>query len=261
MANWPRDDQAELLRFYGMPGAAVEAQLVHVVPPFKMYYDGHPIPYISFHRKAASALQAALTEIWEHYGKSQAEIDKRGISKFAGSYNPRKVRGSATKWSNHAFGAALDLNASENGFNSEPTIPQPVIDAFRRQGARWGGDYKSRKDPMHFEFCHNDEAATFSRVTFADTDCDSGADAPPDQNDDQPAIKPFWKSRLDWMHSALAALGIGGAGTQLVDGDTANAFVSHVSHASPMLWFFLAVCVAAGVAIYLRQQDRKAAAK
>ena len=25
-------------------------------------------------------------------------------------------------------------------------------DAFKRQGARWGGDFKKRTDPMHFEF-------------------------------------------------------------------------------------------------------------
>ena len=27
-----------------------------------------------------------------------------------------------------------------------------VVDAFKRQGARWGGDFKKRTDPMHFEF-------------------------------------------------------------------------------------------------------------
>jgi len=31
-------------------------------------------------------------------------------------------------------------------------MPQLVIDAFKHQGARWGGDYRGRKDPMHFEF-------------------------------------------------------------------------------------------------------------
>lgn len=154
MGKWPADDQAALLRFYGTPGPDIDRQLVDVVPPFQMYYDGQPIKRIRFHRKAASALAAALKEIWEHYGHDQKKIDALGISKFAGAYNPRKVRGSATKWSNHAYGAAIDLNAEENGFGKgHGSIPQPVIDAFKRQGARWGGDYHGRTDPMHFEFC------------------------------------------------------------------------------------------------------------
>lgn len=164
MARWPRDNQAELIKFYGNPGSSgpggVAAQLVTVHPPFQMYYDGHPLKGLSFHRKAAPALMAALNEIWDHYGQSQAKIDALGISKCAGTYNPRMVRGSATKWSNHAFGAAIDLNAEENGFNAKSTIPLPVIAAFKRQGFRWGGDYRSRKDPMHFEACDGGEIAT-----------------------------------------------------------------------------------------------------
>ncbi len=31
------------------------------------------------------------------------------------------------------------------------TLSTLVIDAFKKQGFRWGGDYKGRKDPMHFE--------------------------------------------------------------------------------------------------------------
>ncbi len=158
MANWPADNQSELIAFYGNPGAkgraGVGAQLVKVTPPFQMYYDGKPLKTLSFHKKAAPALVAALEEIWEHYGKDQAVIDRLGISSCAGTYNPRFVRGSTSKWSNHAYGAAIDLNASQNGFGKgKGNIPLPVIAAFKRQGARWGGDYKGRTDPMHFEFC------------------------------------------------------------------------------------------------------------
>lgn len=154
MTKWPKDNQADLLAFYGTPGPEVERQLVNVVPPFRMTYEGKPIKAIRFHRKAAASLTAALREIWDHYGHDQKQIDALGISKYAGAYNPRKVRGSATKWSNHAYGAAIDLNAQENGFGKgHGTMPQPVIDAFKRQGARWGGDYRGRTDPMHFEFC------------------------------------------------------------------------------------------------------------
>lgn len=154
MAKWPADDQTALLKFYGTPGPDVERQLVDIVPPFQMYYDGKPVRRIRFHKKAAAALAAALREIWDHYGRDQKRIDALGISKYSGGYNPRYVRGSTTKWSNHAYGAAIDINAEQNGFGTgHGNMPQPVIDAFKRQGARWGGDYKGRTDPMHYEFC------------------------------------------------------------------------------------------------------------
>lgn len=164
MSKWPRDNQAELIRFYGDPAKTVWGQLVNVSPPFKMYYDGKLLKGVKFHRKAAPALEAAFEKIWDYYGQDQDKIDELGISKTAGTYNPRKVRGSATKWSNHAFGAAIDINAEENGFNMAGNIPRPVIAAFKSEGARWGGDYSQRKDPMHFEFCQGrDPDRTFEQ--------------------------------------------------------------------------------------------------
>src|SRR4051812_17101321 len=114
MGRWPRDNQDALIAFFGQPGPDVERQLVGVVPPFRMYYGGNPIPAIRFHVKAAPALRAALKKIWDYYGHDQKVIDSLGLSHYDGAYNPRKVRGSDTKWSNHAFAAALDLDAGHN---------------------------------------------------------------------------------------------------------------------------------------------------
>lgn len=221
MANWPRDVQSELIKFYGDPGnGEVAKQLVRVVPPFQMYYDGRPLKSISFHKKAAPALKAALDEIWEHYGRNQAVIDRLGISKCAGTYNPRKVRG-GNNWSSHAFGAAIDFNAAENGFNMKSTIPQPVIDAFKRQGARWGGDYRGRKDPMHFEFCQDATVRTAALGAIdlphmdGDSDFDDGEidmtppphhDVPPDAP--IPADKPSLLKRIGaWLTGGGVTLG------------------------------------------------------
>jgi hypothetical protein len=152
MSKWPKDNQAALIRFYGDPGKKGAVVLVRVIPPFQMFYAGKPIKSLSFHKKAAPALRAALNQVWEYYGRDQEVIDSLGISKTAGTYNPRKIRGSKTKWSNHAYGAAIDINAEENGFNVAGNIPLPMIAAFKAQGFKWGGDYKGgRKDPMHFE--------------------------------------------------------------------------------------------------------------
>lgn len=161
MNRWPKDNQADLIAFYGPPKTReLESQLVDVAPPFRMTYAGKPVKSIKFHRKAAPALAAALNEIWEAYGRDQARIDADRVSIYSGSYNPRKISGS-DKWSNHAYGAAIDFDAEHNGFNTgHGTIPQIVVDAFKRQGARWGGDYKNRTDPMHFEFAGGGEMAT-----------------------------------------------------------------------------------------------------
>ncbi|WP_157223259.1 M15 family metallopeptidase [Afipia felis] len=156
MTQWPKDNQTARNAFYGDPGKrAVAPQMVPVTPPFAMYYEGRRIKTIMFHRKCASALLAALNEIWDYCQHDQAKIDAAGVSKFAGAYNRRMVRGSATKWSNHAYAAAIDLNAEENGLYAKGNMPQFVIDAFCRQGAMWGGWYTDRKDPMHFEFVDN----------------------------------------------------------------------------------------------------------
>jgi peptidoglycan hydrolase-like protein with peptidoglycan-binding domain len=152
--QWPRDTEADLIAYYGEPKtAALESQLVDVVPPFKMYYEGEPVKRIRFHKKAAPALKAALDDIWAAYGHDQAAIDRDRVSVFDGSYNPRKIAGS-NRWSNHAFGAAIDIDAAHNGFNTgHGTMPQKVVNAFKHYGARWGGDYSGRTDPMHLEFC------------------------------------------------------------------------------------------------------------
>jgi hypothetical protein len=170
MNRWPKDNQDALIAFYGDPGTkACEAQLVPVVPPFLMTYEGKPIESIKFHKKAADALLAALNEIWEAYGKDQSKVDAAGVSRYDGAYNPRFIRGSTTKWSNHAYGAAIDINAQDNGFNTgHGTMPKIVVDAFKRQGARWGGDYRHRTDPMHFEFCDAGESVEIPAQSPAD---------------------------------------------------------------------------------------------
>lgn len=155
-AAWPKDTQAARNAFYGDPGKGeIAPQMVPVVPPFAMFYEGRRVKSIMFHRKAAPALLAALNEIWDYCQHDQGRIDAAGVSKYAGAYNHRLVRGSKTKWSNHAYAAAIDLNAEENGLYAKGNMPQFVIDAFCRQGAMWGGWYKDRKDPMHFEFVDN----------------------------------------------------------------------------------------------------------
>jgi hypothetical protein len=69
------------------------------------------------------------------------------------SFAWRKVRGGVSM-SNHAFGIAFDFNPGQNPMKLgkvKTDIPKYFRDAFKAEGFRWGGDYKVRKDAMHFE--------------------------------------------------------------------------------------------------------------
>lgn len=78
------------------------------------------------------------------------------LKTFNGCFNIRMVRGTKSSPSAHAYGLALDLNARENplgathgGFYNEPEF----VKCFTDQGFDWGGNFHSRKDPMHFSYC------------------------------------------------------------------------------------------------------------
>ena len=154
--NWPKDDTASKNAFYGdfhSPGWQA-LKLVHMFPPFTMYYDKQPLKHgILVHRLIAPALKAVFDEIYDKCNHSQVEVDKTGASDFGGCFNIRNISGS-NNWSNHSWACAIDLSPSSNGFryNTSTTLSNIVVDAFKRQGARWGGDYRGRKDPMHMEF-------------------------------------------------------------------------------------------------------------
>ena len=73
-------------------------------------------------------------------------------------YAFRDIRG-ATTLSNHASGTAIDLNATQHPLGAENTFTEEQSRTIRRlcrkYGLRWGGDYRNRKDEMHFEIALN----------------------------------------------------------------------------------------------------------
>lgn len=86
------------------------------------------------------------------------------------AFNCRYVNGT-TRWSQHAYGRAIDINPVENpyvnGSHVSPPAGRPYADrsrrakgmihrgdaayrAFRRAGWKWGGDWSGAKDYQHF---------------------------------------------------------------------------------------------------------------
>lgn len=155
---FPKDTMAEKIKFYGDPRGAhgvnekwYANNIIRVVPPFQMTYAGKPIKSIAFHKRAAAELRAALNGIWLHCEKNQKLINSLHLNEFGGSFNYRLIRGSSNI-SNHSFAIAIDIMPTGNELGKvKGAMPKFAIDAFKAQGFKWGGDYKGRKDWMHFE--------------------------------------------------------------------------------------------------------------
>lgn len=150
--NWPHDDTNSKMAFYGdfHTKAWATLNLIHITPPFKMYYEKKPIPSILVHKKVADSLMTVFNAVARKCNHDQAAIDKTGISDYGGCFNIRAIAGSHN-FSNHSWAIAIDLSPETNGFNMHPTIGNMVVAAFKAEGWLWGGDYHGRKDPMHFE--------------------------------------------------------------------------------------------------------------
>lgn len=69
-------------------------------------------------------------------------------------YNNRPIAGTS-KPSNHSRGTAIDLDAPENPYTTNPqathTMPAGAADIARRWGFTWGGIWRPKRDYMHFE--------------------------------------------------------------------------------------------------------------
>lgn len=153
MTTWPKDTTHEKNAFYGdFHAAKWQSQyLTRITPPFQMYYDKKAMSSILVNNKCSAELLSCFNEIWNECDHDVHKVAQTGASDFGGCFNIRPIAGS-NNWSNHSWACAIDLSPGSNGFNMKTTLPRVVIDVFKAHGARWGGDYKGRKDPMHFEF-------------------------------------------------------------------------------------------------------------
>ena len=99
----------------------------------------------------ARAAGRSLVEIIEWWDQNIEPVT------MIGGYNYREIRGSegTGKLSNHSSGTAIDINWDKHPLAAVGTVPANKVRAMRleaaKRGLRWGGDYRSRKDEMHFE--------------------------------------------------------------------------------------------------------------
>jgi hypothetical protein len=75
------------------------------------------------------------------------------ISIYSGCYAARTVaRSDTAPPSQHAYGAAIDIDAPTNGYgDTTPAMDPRVVEVFETHGFLWGGDFLI-PDGMHFEY-------------------------------------------------------------------------------------------------------------
>lgn len=74
------------------------------------------------------------------------------IHVYSGCYAARTVARSPTAPpSQHAYGAAIDINAPENPYGATTTMDPRIVKIFERWGFLWGGAFLT-PDGMHFEY-------------------------------------------------------------------------------------------------------------
>lgn len=155
-ADLPR--QRDCPEFYGQPGSSViERRMTYAELPFALRLDwalDQPVRRLRVHELCAPSLVAALIVVEAEYGLD--EMRELGIDRYAGGYNPRRMRGGSA-WSMHAYGCAVDLYAAPNGLRTRAPAAlfsgpdyAPFLDIMEAHGwlnggRLWGADF------MHFQ--------------------------------------------------------------------------------------------------------------
>jgi hypothetical protein len=113
--------------------------------PYPLLYAGQKVIHARCHYLIIENFQQAFQQI-----KDRGLVDE--VTNYGGIYQVRSKRGQK-KLSTHAWGIAIDLEMEKYPLKSKARFPDDVIQIFRAAGFFYGGDFKSRLDPMHFQAC------------------------------------------------------------------------------------------------------------
>ena len=106
-----------------------------------------------------SAVAPLLVNFAKEFHESVEPIDEGQLDDWG--YAFRMTRGSDIVLSNHSSGTAIDLNAIKHPLGKSNTFNQAqrniITLLITKYGSAWGGNYKRRKDDMHFEIALNKE--------------------------------------------------------------------------------------------------------
>lgn len=114
----------------------------------------HPTP-LAWSPETLVSRVAVHRDIADLTRETFAAIDDAGLwaklGPYGGGYAPRMKRGAASP-SLHSWGIAFDWSPSRYPLGSTRRFPAAVVDVWRSFGWIYGGDFRGRKDPMHWQF-------------------------------------------------------------------------------------------------------------
>jgi hypothetical protein len=121
--------------------------------PAEIGIKSYPVKGTDRKLRCAESVGPLLAAFAAEFHELIEPIDEGTFDDWA--YAFRMVRGMTDKLSCHSSGTAIDLNATKHPLNKIGTFPAekvPMIRALsKKYGLKWGGDFKSRADEMHFE--------------------------------------------------------------------------------------------------------------
>ena len=119
----------------------------------EIHIDSFPIRGTNIKLTCNKAVAPLLVGLAAEFHELIEPIDEGSLDDWGYCY--REIRGSSTNLSNHSSGTAIDLNSTKHPLGKVGTFPNekvPMIRALaKKYGCIWGGDFRSRKDEMHFE--------------------------------------------------------------------------------------------------------------
>ena len=139
----------EIIRTFGDPDdPKFEANNIVLFDlPYTLLFEGKAVKHARCHKLLVENFQQAFREI-------QAAGFESQVKNFSGIFNKRVQKG-GTRPSTHSWGIAIDLEAEKFPLGSLERFPDEIVKIFKEAGFFYGGDFKKRKDPMHFQFAVN----------------------------------------------------------------------------------------------------------
>lgn len=152
--------------------SAVEAQIESIEVPVRKWADGSSMQKVE--TTQSIQVNGYLKQFWLEFFQNVYDNDPNFVIQDLGCFRIDSINGSSNIGykSAHTYGAAVDINPSENpyGDKSAPTkeewdqleenhikyqtiyVDSPIVQVARQFTLKWGGDFKGTKDLMHFSF-------------------------------------------------------------------------------------------------------------
>jgi hypothetical protein len=121
----------------------------YIVPfslPYPLFYEGEKV--------LRSRCHFLLVDIFKDVFQAIANSGLQDqVQNYDGIFQMREIRGENGSPSTHSWGIAIDLEPEKYPLGSSNRFSSEVIKIFSDRGFSYGGDFASRKDPMHFQYC------------------------------------------------------------------------------------------------------------